>query len=137
MVGTMTVHKETRTYTGSRLNPVLMHVMASEQETSRPLLTPDEVMRLPDEAALVFVAGHPAIYSRKIRYYEDPEFRARAAIPAPTQSDRLEHDWSHWTSRAIARVAATPSDDDSQTALALGEPADGEAAGVIAPGEAF
>ena len=37
MVGTMTVHKETRTYTGSRLNPVLMHVMASEQERLGPL----------------------------------------------------------------------------------------------------
>jgi len=137
MVGTMTVHKETRTYTGSRLNPVLMHVMASEQETSRPLLTPDEVMRLPDDAALVFVAGHPAIYSRKIRYYEDPDFRARASIAAPAQSDRLEHDWSRWTSRAIARVMPAQSDDESQTTLALEEEPDAEAAAVIPPTEAF
>jgi type IV secretion system protein VirD4 len=137
MVGTMTVHKETRTYTGSRLNPVLMHVMASEQETSRPLLTPDEVMRLPDDAALVFVAGHPAIYSTKIRYYEDPEFRARAGIAAPPQSDRLEHDWSHWTSRAIARAVPTPSDDEAQTSLALEDETDGDPAGVIRPNEAF
>jgi type IV secretion system protein VirD4 len=137
MVGTMTVHKETRTYTGSRLNPVLMHVMASEQETSRPLLTPDEVMRLPDDAALVFVAGHPAIYSRKIRYYDDPELRARASMAAPAQSDRLEHDWSHWTSRATARVLPAQSDDEGQTALALEEEPDGEASGVIRPNEAF
>jgi type IV secretion system protein VirD4 len=137
MVGTMTVHKETRTYTGSRLNPVLMHVMASEQETSRPLLTPDEVMRLPDDASLVFVAGHPAIYSRKIRYYEDPEFRARASIPAPSQSDRLEHDWSHWTSRAIARVSATPSDGEEQASLSLDEEPDGAAEAVIESKEAF
>src|SRR5262249_53442490 len=71
MAGTMTVHRETRTYTGNRLNPILMHVMASEQETQRPLLTPDEVMRLPDDAALVFVAGQAPIYGRRIRYYED------------------------------------------------------------------
>ena len=117
MVGTMTVHKETRTYTGSRLNPVLMHVMASEQETSRPLLTPDEVMRLPDDGALVFVAGHPPIYARKIRYYEDPTFQARAALPAPAGSDHLEHDWSHWMSRAIPRMYPAVLPEQAQTSF--------------------
>src|SRR4029077_3904738 len=117
MVGTMTVHKETRTYTGSRLNPVLMHVMASEQETSRPLLTPDEVMRLPDDGALVFVAGHPPIYARKIRYYEDPTFQARAALPAPAGSDHLEHDWSHWMSRAIPRMEPAVLPEQAQTSF--------------------
>ncbi len=132
MAGTMTVHKETRTYTGSRLNPVLMHVMASEQETSRALLTPDEVMRLPDDAALIFVAGQPAIYGRKIRYYDDPVFRARATIPPPSCSDRLAHDWRHWESRLPpaehSHPAAGPTDlptptRDPQTTGPDGEPA--------------
>src|SRR5262245_54861212 len=136
MVGTMTVHKETRTYTGSRLNPVLMHVMASEQETSRPLLTPDEVMRLPDDSALVFVAGHPAIYARKIRYYSDPEFGRRAAVPAPAASDRLEHDWSHWTSRAFPRVSPAVPPEEAQTSL-LTDEADGEESEAIRPNEGF
>lgn len=99
MAGTMTVHKHTRAYAGSRLTPMLMHVSASEQETSRPLLTPDEVMRLPEDAALIFVAGRPAIYGRKLRYYDDPVFSARAAIPPPARSDRVPHDWTTWTSR--------------------------------------
>ena len=138
MVGTMTVHKETRTYTGSRLNPVLMHVMASEQETSRPLLTPDEVMRLPDDSALVFVAGHPAIYARKIRYYQDPEFRTRSALPAPKESDRLEHDWSHWTSRAIPRVLAAVQPEEAQASLIPDDEPDGsEETEVIRPREVF
>jgi type IV secretion system protein VirD4 len=137
MVGTMTVHKETRTYTGSRLNPVLMHVMASEQETSRPLLTPDEVMRLPDDGALVFVAGHPAIYARKIRYYEDPAFQARAELPAPSESDRIEHDWSHWTSRAIPRVFPAVPPEEAQTSLIPEDEPDGEGTEVIRPREAF
>jgi type IV secretion system protein VirD4 len=128
MVGTMTVHKETRTYTGNRLNPVLMHVMASEQETSRPLLTPDEVMRLPDDAALVFVAGHPPIYARKIRYYEDPTFAARAALSAPRESDRLEHDWSDWTSRAIPRVYPTLPPEEAEQSPPSEEPRDAEQA---------
>src|SRR5262249_42495279 len=101
MAGTMTVHKETRTYTGNRLNPVLMHVMASEQETSRPLLTPDEVMRLPEDAALIFVAGQPAIYGRKVQYYRDPVFSERAKIPPPERSERLAHDWAYWTARRL------------------------------------
>ena len=99
MAGLMTVHKETRTYTGGRLSPVLMHVMASEQESQRPLLTPDEVLRLPDEDALIFVAGLPPIYGKKIRYYQDPVLQARAAMPPPVCSDRLAHDWSRWTER--------------------------------------
>jgi type IV secretion system protein VirD4 len=136
MVGTMTVHKETRTYTGSRLSPVLMHVMASEQETSRPLLTPDEVMRLPDDAALVFVAGHPAIYARKIRYYEDPVFRARAAVPAPKESDRLAHDWSRWAYRAIPRALPVEPPEGVSTSPIAEEEADGPDE-AIRPEEAF
>ena len=136
MAGTMTVHKETRTYTGNRLNPVLMHVMASEQETSRPLLTPDEVMRLPDDSALVFVAGHPAIYARKIRYYADPQFSSRAAVPAPSESDRLEHDWSHWTSRAFPRVFPAIPSEEAQTSL-LAEDAEGDEADAIHAQEGF
>src|SRR2546421_10483197 len=86
MVGTMTVHKETRTYTGNRLNPVLMHVMASEQELRRPLLTPDEGMRLPDDTALIFVAGGAPIYGGGIRHYEGPRLPARARLPPPPGS---------------------------------------------------
>ena len=96
MAGTMTVHKAARTYTGNRLNPMLMHVMAGEQETGRPLLTPDEAMRLPNDAALIFVAGHPPIYGQKIRYYQDPVFSERATIPPPQHADRLTHDESPW-----------------------------------------
>src|SRR5207247_2449020 len=77
----------------SRLSPVLLHVMASEQELRRPLLTPDEVMRLPDDTALIFVAGRAPIYGGRIRYYEDPVFADRASVPPPVGSDRLAHAW--------------------------------------------
>jgi type IV secretion system protein VirD4 len=107
MVGTMTVHRETRTYTGSRLTAVLPRVTASEQDTARPLLTPDEVMRLPAEDALVFVAGHPPIYGKRIRYYVDPVFGARAAIPPPVTSDRLPQEVSPWTARASPPPASS------------------------------
>src|SRR5205807_1322708 len=80
-----------------------MDVLASEQETSRPLLTPDEVMRLPEDAARSFVAGQPPMYGRKIRYYLDRVFSERAKISPPERSGRLTHDWNHWA----ARVART------------------------------
>lgn len=99
MLGLMTVSKETRTYTGNRLNPVLMHVMASEQESQRPLLTPDEVLRLPEEQTIVFVGGHPPLQGAKIRYYLDRVFQERAQIQQPSTSDRLPLQQSPWTAQ--------------------------------------
>jgi type IV secretion system protein VirD4 len=63
-----------------------MHVVTADQQVMRPLLTPDEAMRLPSRDALIFVAGHAPIYGRKIRYFEDPTFLARAKIAPPTNS---------------------------------------------------
>lgn len=101
MTGTTTILKESASYSGDRLQPMLGNVSTSEQEVARALLTPDEVMRLPaakkDDKGnvtdagdmLVFVAGHAPIYGKQILYFLDPTFSERAKIPAPTQSDRL------------------------------------------------
>jgi type IV secretion system protein VirD4 len=95
MCGAMTVRHTVRNYSGSRLSAFLPHTMASEQETQRPLLTPDEVMRLPgprktDDGMvtepgnlLVFVAGHAPIYAVQPLYFRDPTFAHRAAIAPP------------------------------------------------------
>ena len=45
MAGLATVRKGRRMYSGNRLAPWLSHVMESEEEMQRPLITPDEVMR--------------------------------------------------------------------------------------------
>jgi len=72
------------------------------QEVQRPLITPDEVMRLPAPAKdakgritetghmLIFIAGQAPIYGRQILYFQDRTFSKRAAIPAPHSSDRIE-----------------------------------------------
>lgn len=115
MAGTMTVHKETRTYTGNRLNPVLMHVMASEQESQRPLLTPDEAMRLPEDASLIFSAGSQPILGTKFRYFRDPTLAPRARVPAPQESDRLTGTPNPWLDLRATRgmePALTPVPDD-------------------------
>ena len=71
------------------------------QETARPLLTPDECMRLPGSKKdssgnvldggdmLILTAGRPPIYGRQILYFKDPVFIARAEMHAPEKSDSI------------------------------------------------
>ncbi|MDR3631433.1 MAG: type IV secretory system conjugative DNA transfer family protein [Desulfocapsaceae bacterium] len=73
----------------------------SISETSRPLLTPDECLRLPGAQKdasgkvtapgdmLIFTAGQSPIYGRQILYFLDPVFQARAKVEAPLCSDSL------------------------------------------------
>ena len=46
-------------------------------DTSRALMTPDEVMRLPWDSQLIFVQGAKPVVAEKIRYYEDPFFKGK------------------------------------------------------------
>ncbi|MBP8285336.1 MAG: type IV secretory system conjugative DNA transfer family protein [Rhodoferax sp.] len=71
MSGASTVAHTQRNFSGSRLSVVLNNVSTNEQLSQRPLLTPDETMRLPPADELVFVAGHAPIYCQKIIYYKD------------------------------------------------------------------
>lgn len=85
MAGVATVHHEHRTRSANGTT-------ISEPAMQRPLLTPDEAMRLPEDAALIFVAGHPPIYASKIRYYEDADLNARSRMAPPVHSDRIDHE---------------------------------------------
>jgi type IV secretion system protein VirD4 len=87
MAGTSTVRSETKSYSGQRM-AIRTQVMVNTQESERPLLTPDEVRRLPADDALIFVAGNAPIYGRRIKYYEDPTFAERARIAAPSGDGR-------------------------------------------------
>ena len=82
MLGTTTEQRNQKNYTGHRLAPWLSHVMVSQQETQRPLLTLGEVMQMPADDALIFLASHPPIRAKKLRYYEDRNFTERVgALP--------------------------------------------------------
>jgi type IV secretion system protein VirD4 len=80
-------------------------VSASVDHIERPLMTPDEVMRIrpPKKTStdgverivapgdmLIFVSGSRPIYGTQILYFTDPEFRRRAAIAAPIQFHAIE-----------------------------------------------
>ncbi|MEM8771408.1 MAG: conjugal transfer protein TraG [Pseudomonadota bacterium] len=82
-LGTATELRAQKNYAGHRLAPWLAHVMVSRQETARPLLTPGEVMQLPDDDELTLIAGAPPIRAKKLRYYTDDNFTSRR-LPPPT-----------------------------------------------------
>lgn len=98
MTGQMTVVKEQISTSGKRFGMVLDQVSRSYQEIQRPLMTPDEIMRLPGPTKdakgditepgemLVFVAGNAVIRGRQILYFLDPTFNARSKI-APPKTD--------------------------------------------------
>lgn len=96
-LGTATEMRAMKNYAGHRLSPWLGHLMVSRQETSRPLLTPGEVMQLSPNDAIVMISGVHPVRARKARYYEDPQFQERVLKPAhmrPLASAGRSDDWS-------------------------------------------
>jgi type IV secretion system protein VirD4 len=151
-LGTKTELRAQRNLAGKRLSPWLANTSISEQETSRALLTPGEVMQLPSDEALIFVSGCPPIRAKKLRYFEDGNFTPRclptprAAVPSdgPRRSsdtwgtqargpdDRLEKQWGDYVTATSSEEAGparerTPEPvrlpgADPDTALILDEP---------------
>jgi type IV secretion system protein VirD4 len=96
-LGAATELRAMKNYAGHRLAPWLGHLMVSRQETARPLLTPGEVMTLPDRDELVLVSGRPPIRARKARYFDDARFSTRILPPrdtAPSRGAAGEAPWS-------------------------------------------
>lgn len=82
-----------------RLSPWLGHLMVSRQETSRPLLTPGEVMQLSPDEAIVMVSGVHPVRARKVRYYEDPQFQRRILKPSPSETVSRTAQADDWSGR--------------------------------------
>ena len=81
----------------------MSHVNASVDHIERPLMTPDEVMRLrpPKKEGssdseiitepgdmLIFVSGHFPILGMQMLYFADPELARRSAIAPPKTAQR-------------------------------------------------
>jgi type IV secretion system protein VirD4 len=61
----------------------------AETEMGRPLLSPDEIRRLPADEALIYVAGCAPIRGQRVPYWRDGSLALRAAMPPPGASDRV------------------------------------------------
>ncbi|WP_447753375.1 conjugal transfer protein TraG [Sphingopyxis fribergensis] len=112
-LGVATEQRAMRNYAGHRLAPWLAHVMVSRQETARPLLTQGEVMQLPAEDELVLISGMAPVRAKKLRYYEDRNFRGRVAAPPvlahgdyPDRPAARADDWALAPRGPDARLAA-------------------------------
>lgn len=82
MLGTTTIRVEgegTSEEGGFKLNPLKGKGSKSTNisEAARPLMTPDEVMRMPNDAQLIFVQGGKPIVAEKIFYFKDPFFKGK------------------------------------------------------------
>ena len=98
-LGTATEMRAMKNYAGYRLSPWLGHLMVSRQETSRPLLTPGEVMQLSPNEAIVMVSGVHPVRARKVRYYEDTQFQRRILKPSRTVPVGLVAKPDDWSDR--------------------------------------
>ena len=98
MTGISTMVREQVTRSGRMF---ATNISRSMQESSRPLLTPDEIMRMPGPQkdaedritkagdVLIFANGFPAIRGRQSPYFFDPTFQDRAAVASPETSSTL------------------------------------------------
>lgn len=99
--GDTTVVKVQTSASGDRMSAMLGKVSRHYSEVKRPLLTPDEIMRLPSPVKdhkgmiskpgemLIFVSGQPPIRGTQPLYFMDDTFSARAKVTPPTASDEL------------------------------------------------
>jgi type IV secretion system protein VirD4 len=99
-LGTTTELRAMKNYAGHRLSPWLGHLMVSRQETSRPLLTPGEVMQLSPNEAIVMVSGLHPLRARKVRYYEDPQLQRRILPPSRAVPIDLVERRDEWSGHA-------------------------------------
>ncbi len=92
-MGQFSVHYDRRSDSGGLFvsQPNFTHT-----DTSRPLLTPDELRRLPRDAAITLLANRHPILGTYHPYFKDHVY-ARRVLPPPQDKAKLEHDWRHWT----------------------------------------
>ena len=110
LIGQGTHTKLQRNYSGGGL---FRKVNLSEQEHARPLLTPDEVLRLPYDDAILLVGGSDPYRARKIMYYLDPRFKGAVDRPTP-DSERQR--------RGELLPVRTPSDWEQSVSLGAAPP---------------
>ena len=106
MAGTTTILRAAVSYSGSRSSPLATNVSTNVDHISRPLITIDELMRLPGPAKegqgesqrivspgamLIFIAGQSPIFGKQLLYFQDPTLSKRSAIRPPDKLFTIEH----------------------------------------------
>jgi type IV secretion system protein VirD4 len=134
MAGTKTIQKASFTYSGSRMSPMMNHVNESVEQIQRPLMTPDEVMRIrpaqkkgegdkqrivaPGDM-LIFVSGQYPILGKQMLYFSDPVLRMRSEMPPPKGTSPIATDDGNTESKNLTPPA--PKKPTSETPSSGGQ----------------
>ena len=122
-LGTATEMRAMKNYAGHRLSPWLGHLMVSRTETARQLLTPGEVMQLPDDEEIVMIAGLPPIRAHKARYFTDKRFTERVGSPpGPQALVDAEIPLDDWSGPAPVKAPTSPKDPSEDRNPSSGTP---------------
>ena len=88
MLGQKTQAHQQRNFAKGWLSPFPSHTVIANQESARPLLTADEVMKISSDDSIIFVTGEAPIKAKKVRYFGDRNFISRVESPPKlTESD--------------------------------------------------
>jgi hypothetical protein len=97
-------------------------VTTNVDHISRPLITVDELMRLPGPtkeghgeaqrivapgAMLIFIAGQSPIFGKQLLYFQDPTLRKRSTITPPQTFFTIEHDGNILSAGKLYRTQAS------------------------------
>lgn len=96
MAGTQTVPRANYSFSGKRGSAMFGQVSASVEYAQRPLMTPDEISRLPQLVKhmdghvtpgdmLIFLSGHRPIRGRQMLFFLNPQLLAWSKIAPPVQ----------------------------------------------------
>lgn len=118
MIGQTTVVRKDTTVSGKKMGS-LKNISQTYHSSARPLMTPDEVMRLrmPDKdertgeiitpgEMLIFVAGRAPIRGTQILYFQDPWFSRASKIAAPQKSESVREETDAEKEKAKASTSA-------------------------------
>lgn len=95
-LGKFTAVVDNTSFTGNRLHPFLPYTVASTQRSGRPLMTADEIMRLPEDEMLIFMNKRSPIRGKKVPYYNDPTLVKWSQIPPTTGTmPKVVHPWTY------------------------------------------
>ncbi len=78
MAGTATVFHQSQTAGRSRGKHTSRSLSTGATETSRPLITPDELRRLGRDDQVLLVRGEDPVLAQRIAYFDDPAFSTAA-----------------------------------------------------------
>ncbi len=102
LMGQFTVHYDRRSDSGGLF---VSRPNFSHTDTSRSLLTPDELRRLPRDAAITLLANRHPILGTYLPYFKNPTYRERSEVEPPTETATIKHDWTHWTKYVDAKAS--------------------------------